>query len=178
MYILVNTDGSLRITQEDRIIQGSSIANKLYFLIPAEEANGINSVSVEYRVAGNPESYQRDFLVRLTEDRNGYCQYTLPADSTFTYQAGQIEVRLVLTKASLSPTGASSQQVAITDSIFVYISATSDWSAVIPDSALATLDQRIIKMDAQIQALDELTVRLLEQNAELQKKCEELKGEK
>ena len=173
MYtILVNNDDSIRVSLKERIIQGSKLVDNFCFLV-SPEYKGYDmrtfTVAVEYL---KPESKtsKMEFLKLSNELYNGYLKYELPIDSAFTNEAGDVKVRLVFTRVELDDRGKSIQAVRRTNEAIVYVSPSSDWSATIPDSALAAFDQRLIMMNAQIRALDELANRLLKQNEELEKK--------
>lgn len=173
MYtILVNNDDSIRITAKERIIQGSKLVDNLCFLV-SPEYKGYDmrtfTVAVEYL---RPESKtsKMEFLKLSDELYNGYLKYEFPVNSTFTNEAGDVTTRLIFTRVELDSQGESIQVVRRTSEINIYVSPSSDWSATIPDSTLAAFDQRLIMMNAQIRALDELANRLLKQNEELEKK--------
>ena len=157
--ILVNQDNTLTITQSERIMQRSKLVDTLWFLV-APEYNGYNmadfSVLLEYVL---PVSRQyRSEILTLSEDMyNGRLKYLLPLDTELTSEAGRIEVQLTFAMADLDISGNPIQRVRKTDSTLVDIIPIKAWSDIIPDSALSSIDQRLIKADAQIKALADLS---------------------
>lgn len=156
--ILVNDDNSMTTTQKRRIMQRSKLVDDMWFLVNPLY-NGIDlrdfTVIMEY-VLPISRRYCNEILVRSPEMYNGYLKYVLPFDTELTVEHGDIEVQLTFIKVDLDYEGNPSQIVRKTSPATVTIVPISAWSDIIPDSALTALDQRLIKTDAQIRALDEM----------------------
>lgn len=155
--ILINDDNSMTTTQKRRIVQRSKLIDNLWFLVKPEY-NGFSmaefTVLLEY-LAPVSKKYRTEFLNLSENDYNGYLKYTMPIDTMFTAESGRVEFQITFLNTEIDGEGNSYQRVRkITDGCLV-ISPVTAWSDIIPDSALTALDQRIIKMDAQINAINE-----------------------
>ena len=80
----------------------------------------------------------------------------LPVDTKLTKEWGNIELNLTFTMVDSDDNGNIVQRVRKTDNYLLGITQIPDWDSLIPDSALSALDQRILKQDAQIKALNDL----------------------
>lgn len=153
--ILVNDDNTLYASHKERIMQRSTMFDKLCFLA-APEYKGYDmsecTVSLEYVLPVSKE-YKNEILELSEEKHEEYLKYTLPFDTALTSEAGKIELQLTFVYADLLPDGTPVQRVRKTSTATVDIVPISAWSDLIPDSALNALDQRIIKTDAQIKIL-------------------------
>lgn len=156
--ILVNDDNTMIATQKRRIMQRSKLVDNMWFLANPVY-NGVEmkdfTVIMEY-ILPVSRRYCSEVLVLSNETHNDYLKYVLPFDTEFTSEAGDIELQLTFTKVSLDESGKSIQLVRKISGTTVPIIPICAWSDIIPDSALTALDQRIIKTDAQIKALDEM----------------------
>lgn len=163
MYtILLEDDNNLVVTNAQRIMQRSKLVDELCFLVKPEY-NGHKmadfTVSLEY-VLPISKTYRNEILVRSKETYKDYLQFTLPFDTCLTDEAGDIELTLTLLFVDLDANGDVIQRVRKTSSVLIKVLPTKSWSDFIPDSALSALDQRILKQDAQIKALSEISVNL------------------
>lgn len=166
--ILVNDDNSMTVTQKRRIMQRSKLVDNMWFLANPVYNNvemSAFSVLLEY-VLPVSRKYCSEILVLSDETYNGYLKYTLPFDTSLTSEAGDIELQLTFAKADIDADGRAIQLVRKVSSAKVTITPISAWSDIIPDSALSAIDQRLIKADAQIKALDEITSVISESKAD------------
>lgn len=159
MYtILVNDDNTLVATEKQRIIQRSKLTDDFCFLAPAvyNGKNMENCIALLEYLTPVGREYKTEILAKDEELHNGYVQYYLPIDTNFTKEAGSLELQLSFIMAEITPEGAEQQVVRKTAPTYkVEIIPISAWSDIIPDSALSPIDQRLIKLDAQIKALNE-----------------------
>ena len=159
MYvILVNKDNSLIVTQKERIMQRSKLVDTLWFLVPPDynEHNMANfTVLLEY-VLPISKKYRNEILSIANETYKGYLIYKLPVDTMLTDEHGDIELQLSFISVELDVSGTPVQRVRKTSPTSITIIPISAWSDIIPDSALSAIDQRIIKTDAQIKALNDM----------------------
>lgn len=157
--ILVNDDNSLYGSKKERIMQRSKCVDVLTFVAP-QTYKGVDmtnaSVALEYILPVSRE-YKTEYLV-LSDERYNDCflQYNLPFDTKLTKEAGEIELQLTFAYVDLDSNGNGIQKVRKTSPTTISIIPISAWSDVIPDEALSALDQRILKQDAQIRALNDL----------------------
>lgn len=166
--IMVNDDNSMTATQKKRIVQRSKLIDGLWFLVKPEY-NGYNmadfTVVLEY-LSPVSHKYRTEFLTRSEEDYNGYLKYNLPVNTTLTAEAGNVEILLTFLLVELDENGKGVQRTRKITGTNINIVPISAWSDIIPDCALSTLDQRIIKMDAQIKALNETSAVMADSKAD------------
>lgn len=156
--ILINDDNTMMATQKQRIIQHSKLVDTFRFLVPITY-NGINmadcTVLLEYLKPVSKE-YKTEILTKSDELYKEHLQYMLPVDTEFTREAGKLELQLTFLKADMSTEGVVTQIVRKTAPVHtIDIIPISAWSDVIPDSALTSLDQRLMKIDAQLRAMED-----------------------
>lgn len=159
MYvILVNPDDTLYGSKKCRIVQRQKLVNTLVFVVDPIY-NGIDmtsaTVMLEYVLPVSRE--YKTAILNLSNERYNDCflQYKLPFDIDLTSQAGNLELQLTFAYVEMTPNGVGIQRVRKTTSTYIEIVPISAWSDIVPDSALSSLDQRLIKMDAQMRALDD-----------------------
>lgn len=159
MYtIIVGDDNSLYGSQKTRIMQREKLVNKLWFLVK-QYYNGYDmsqcTVTMRYLLPIS-KSFKTETL-KLSNERykDEYLKYVLPIDTCLTKEFGEIELNLTFTMLDVDDDGKIVQRVRKTDNHLLKITPVPDWDSVVPDSALSALDERIIKLDAQMKALDE-----------------------
>lgn len=159
MYtIIVENDNSLYGSCKTRIMQREKLVNKLWFLVP-QYYNGFDmskcTVVMRYLLPISKEF--KTEILELSNERykEDYLKYVLPVDTCLTKEFGDIELNLTFTMLDVDDNGKIIQRVRKTDNHLLKITQLPDWDSVVPDSALSALDERIIKLDAQMKALDE-----------------------
>lgn len=160
MYvILVNDDNSLYGSKKQRIMQRSRDIDTLTFVVN-RLYNGIDmtsaTVMLEYLLPVS-KRYKTEIL-SLSDERYEDCflQYKLPIDTEITAEAGVVELQLTFAYADLDENGNSIQRVRKTSTTTINIIPISAWSDIIPDEALSAIDERLIKLDAQMRGMAEL----------------------
>ena len=160
MYvILINDDDSLYGSKKERIMEKSKCVDDLIFVVNPIYRNAHDmtnaTVMLEY-LRPISRKYETELLVLSDERYNGFLQYKLPLDTNFTSEHGSLELQLTFVYTDLDANGNGIQRVRKTSPTTIEIVPISAWANIIPDSALSALDQRILKMDAQIRAIDEM----------------------
>ena len=158
MYtILVCNDNSLYGSCKSKIMQKEKLVNKLCFLVPPHY-NGYDmsqfTVTMRYLLPISRE-FVTETLVLSDEKYKKHLKYVLPIDTNLTKEYGDIELNLTFTMVEGEGKDAV-QHVRKTDNYLLNIAQIPDWDAFVPDAALSAIDQRILKQDAQIQALNNL----------------------
>lgn len=170
MYvILVNDDNSLSAPKKERIVQRSKLVDKFWILVKPkyEEYDMTNSTVVLEYLKPTSKKYKSEILVLSEEMYEDHLKYVLPVDTEFTDEAGSLQMQLSFIYVDIDADGKPIQRVRkIAPAIKVEIVPISAWSDIIPDSALSALDQRIIKVDAQIKALDDMNTMLNDKKAD------------
>lgn len=159
MYvILVENDNSLYGSCKNKIMQKEKLVNKLWFLVPPHY-NGYDmsqfTVTMRYVLPISKE-FITETLVLANDKYEEYLKYILPVDTNLSKEWGDVELNLTFTMVDTDDNGNMVQRVRKTDNYLLNITQIPNWDALIPDSSLAALDQRILKQDAQIKALNEL----------------------
>lgn len=156
--IIVCDDGSLYGSRKRKIMQREKLFNKLWILVPPFY-NGYDmsqcTVTMRYLLPISRE-FKTETLVLSEEKYEEYLKYVLPVDTCFTKEWGDIELNLTFTMLDVDADGNIVQRVRKTENHILTITRLPDWDSVVPDSALSALDQRILKQDAQIKALESL----------------------
>lgn len=157
MYvIIVENDNSLYGSYKEKIIQREKLFNKLCFLVP-QHYNGHDmsrcTVTMRYLLPISKE-FKTETLI-LSDERYKEClKYVLPVDTNLTKEYGDVELNLTFTMLDVDGDGNIVQRVRKTENGILHITKIPDWDSMIPDSCLAALDERILKQDAQIKALE------------------------
>lgn len=156
--ILINDDNTMTTTNRKRIVQRSKLIDDLWFLV-SPEYNGYNmsdfTVVLEY-LQPVSKKYRTEFLNLSNEKHNEYLKYTLPVDTNITAEAGDVEFQISFVTTELDEIGRGTQRVRKIVGTSIHITPITAWSDIIPDCALGALDQRIIKLDAQMKAISEI----------------------
>lgn len=159
MYvILVENDNSLYGSKKTKIMQKEKLVNKLCFLVPPHY-NGYDMSQFELTmryVLPISKEFVTETLVLSNERYEEYLKYVLPVDTNLTKEWGDIELNLTFTMVDADDNGNMIQRVRKTDNYCLTIAQIPNWDALIPDSSLAAIDQRIIKTQAQIKELEQL----------------------
>lgn len=171
MYvILVNDDDTLYGSHKERIMQRSKCVDTLVFIVNPIYRNTHDmtnaTVMLEY-VRPVSRKYETEIL-KLSNERygDGFLQYKLPLDTNLTAESGKLELQLTFVYADLDASGNSIQRVRKTSTTIVEIVPISAWSDIIPDAALSSLDQRLLVMNAQIKAMDEMNQVIIDNKAD------------
>lgn len=169
MYvILVNDDNTMYATQRERIMQRSKLVDNLRFIVN-QDYKGYDmsycTVLMEYLLPVSKE-YHSEILTLSDERYNDYLQYVVPFDTNLTAEAGKVEIQLTFIYSDLDESGNSIQRVRKISATSIEIIPISAWSDIIPDSALTALDQRIIKLDAQIKELNDTSAAIYDSKAD------------
>lgn len=159
MYvILVEQNDELYGSKKERIMQRSKCVDNLIFVVDPIYRNTYDmtnaTVMLEY-LRPISRKYETEILVLCDERYNGFLQYKLPFDTNLTAEHGSLELQLTFVYTDLDVNGNGIQRVRKTSPTTIEIIPISAWSDIIPDSALGGLDQRLIKLDAQMRGLND-----------------------
>ena len=160
MYtIIVNNDNVLDKTNVERVMCKSKLVNHMHFLVPLMydqiSMDGFTAV-LEYRLPVSKAYHTEILVVQPAIYKDDYLEYRLPFDTNLTAEAGEIELQLTFTKATLNDDGTTTQYVRKTLPTQIMITPIASWADMIPDAALTALDQRIIALDLAQEQLAQL----------------------
>lgn len=169
MYtIVICDDNSLMTTKCERIMQRSKLVDNLQFL-SHQYYNDLDmsdcTVQLEY-ILPCSKKYRTEILKLSDEMYKEHLQYLLPFDTKLTSEAGEVEVQLTFVKTDLDASGKGVQYVRKTSTTKINIVPISAWSDIVPDEALSAIDERLIKLDAQMRALDEMNQVIIDEKAD------------
>lgn len=156
--IIVCDDNSLYGSCKEKIMQKEKLFNKLWILVPPHY-NGYDmsqcTVTMRYTLPIS-KKMKTETLVLSDEKYEEHLKYILPIDTCLTKEWGEVELNLTFTMLDTDDDGNIIQRVRKTDNHILTITKLPDWDSFVPDDALAAIDQKILKTDAQIKALAEL----------------------
>lgn len=169
MYtILLTNDNEFVTTVKERIMQRSKLVDHFQILVEQDykgHSMADFSVMLEYLTPVGRE-YKSEILVLSDEMYQDKLVYTLPFDTCLTREAGEIEIQLTFVKTELDENGFSKQLVRKTSPATITIVPISAWSDIIADSALTAIDQRLIQVDAMINAMNDMSQALYDTKAD------------
>lgn len=170
MYVvLTNDDNTLSAPKKQRIVQRSKLVDDFCFLVkPMYNGHDMTGATVLLEYLKPVSKKYRTEILRLSDEGyEDHLKYLLPVDTEITDEAGSLELQLSYIYVDMDVDGNVVQKVRKTaPALKINIVPISAWSDIIPDSALSSLDQRIIKMDAQIKAIDDMNAVLNDTKAD------------
>ena len=159
MYTILITDTNELVTsQRERIMQRSKLVDTLHFLTDqmykGKDMTGF-TVNMEYI---RPISKERESeILTLSEELyKDKLEYKLPIDTKLTKEAGDVEIQITFLATEMDADGNVSQYVRKTSPCTLTIIPIAEWSNVIADSALASVDQRLIQTSLMIHELEDM----------------------
>lgn len=159
---LLNDDNSLTASHKEVIMQRSKLVDDVWFLVnPKYKLNDMSlfSVTLEY-VLPISKKYN---AIELVKDEMGYeefLKYVVPLDTNLSSEFGDIELQLTFAFVGLDADGNAVQKVRKTKTAKLHITPIAAWSDIVPDDTLTSIDQRILKLDAQIKHLNDVGITL------------------
>lgn len=159
MYtILVQDDNELIPTVRERIMQRSNLVDTFQFLVNPLYNNldmTQYTVLLEY-ITPVTKTYRTEILELQEELYKEKLQYLLPSTTKITEEPGEVELQLTFTNADLDENGSPLSYVRKTNTLKIKVLSIADWSQYIPDEALNSIDQKILSLDARVNALNEI----------------------
>lgn len=152
---LLEKDNSLVASRREVIMQRSKLVDEIHFLVNPqykEENMSLFNVMMEFVLPVSREYHTLE-LAQDPEGYNGYLKFVVPFDCNLSSEAGDVQLQLTFTFVGLDADGNAIQKVRKTKVGTLHVTPISNWSSFVPDSALASLDQRILKTQAMINEL-------------------------
>lgn len=163
MYtILISENNELVTTVRERIMQRSKLVDNLHFLMsPTYKGYDMTKfTAVMEFITPVSREFKTEILTRSPSLYKDMIEYKMALDTVITKEAGPVEITLTFTYAEMDANGQVIQRVRKTSATTLDIIPIPTWCNVVPDDALAALDQRLIAMDARINALNDLSAEL------------------
>lgn len=156
--ILIQNDNVALITEKQRLMHRSKCVDTLRFLVEPEykgyDMSGF-TMMMQF-MTPSTHKHKSEILELSAETYKNYLQYTLPVDTDLTSEAGEIEIQLTFSFADLDEAGNAIQRVRKISPFTIEILPISVWADIIPDEALNAIDQRLIMVNAQIKAMEDM----------------------
>ena len=154
MYtFLLNKDKSLLATERIKIYQREKLVDKVQFILPQsyEEIDLTNkNVSIILKYVDQEGNAQSEFLVKDDElYKDNYVRCELPIDTNITKFAGNITLHLTIIYLDVEN---QINKVMHSSETILTISPLKDMYVNINDKSLEILDQKIIELQASIEA--------------------------
>ena len=158
MYtFLINEDNTLTASVVERVMQRSKLVDNLHFLADTTY-KGIDmsnyTVMLEY-VLPVSKNYKTEILQKSAELYKNKLEQILPFDTELTSEVGDIEIQLTFANTEMDSEGRITQYVRKVGPGVIHVVSINNWSDMIPDSALSSLDQRLLMMISQTKALND-----------------------
>lgn len=158
MYtLLVNDNNEIITTVRERIMQRSKLVDNLHILVDPmyKGLSMLDCTAMLEYITPVSREYRTEILVKSDELYKEKIEMKLPFDTCLTKEAGKVELQLTFVKLDMDADGNVVQRVRKTSPTTINIVPIAAWSNIIPDSALSTLDQRLIMTEAMINAANE-----------------------
>lgn len=155
MYtFLINEDNTVYASVTERIMERSKLVDKIHFLadVKYKDIDMSDFTLVISYVLPISKRYKTEVLSKSEELYKGKLEYVFPVDTNITSEAGDIEFFLTFTNVEMTTDGETVQMVRKAGPGEIKIVPIGNWD-IVPDSALAAIDQRILALDAMAKAL-------------------------
>ena len=169
MYtFLINENNTLTCSVQDAIMERSKMVDKLHFLADPTY-KGIDmtdyTVNLEY-VLPISKRYKTEILTKSDELYKNKLEYILPFDTDLTSEPGDIQIQLTFLTVTMDSDGTTVQHVRKVGPGVIHIVPIQNWSDLIPDAALSSVDQRLIAAEAMLKALSDRNAAIFDSKAD------------
>lgn len=169
MYtFLINEDNTLTCSIQDAIMERSKMVDKLHFLAdPTYKGVDMTdcTVNLEY-VLPISKRYKTEILTKSDELYKNKLEYILPFDTDLTSEPGDIQMQLTFLAVTMDSDGTTVQHVRKVGPGVIHIVPIQNWSDLIPDAALSSVDQRLLAAEAMLKALSDRNAAIFDSKAD------------
>lgn len=169
MYtFLINENNTLTCSVQDAIMERSKMVNKLHFLAdPTYKGVDMTdyTVNLEY-VLPISKRYKTEILTKSDELYKNKLEYILPFDTDLTSEPGDIQIQLTFLAVTMDSDGTTVQHVRKVGPGVIHIVPIQNWSDLIPDAALSSVDQRLLAAEAMLKALSDRNAAIFDSKAD------------
>ncbi len=158
MYtFLMNTDKSLVATERINIYQREKLADKMQFIFPKTYEDidlTSDNTSIILKYADQERVAQSEYLVKDSElYKDNYVRCELPIDTDITRLAGNLTLHVTVIQIDADT---KETKVLHTSEIVLTVLPLKDMYVNVTDKSLEILDQKIIELQARIEAANAL----------------------
>lgn len=169
MYtFLINENNTLTCSVQDAIMERSKMVDKLHFLAdPTYKGVDMTdyTVNLEY-VLPISKRYKTEILTKSDELYKNKLEYILPFDTDLTSEPGDIQMQLTFLAVTMDSDGTTVQHVRKVGPGVIHIVPIQNWSDLIPDAALSSVDQRLLAAEAMLKALSDRNAAIFDSKAD------------
>lgn len=169
MYtFLINENNTLTCSVQDAIMERSKMVDKLHFLAdPTYKGVDMTdyTVNLEY-VLPISKRYKTEILTKSDELYKNKLEYILPFDTDLTSEPGDIQIQLTFLAVTMDLDGTTVQHVRKVGPGVIHIVPIQNWSDLIPDAALSSVDQRLLAAEAMLKALSDRNAAIFDSKAD------------
>jgi hypothetical protein len=169
MYtFLINENNTLTCSVQDAIMERSKMVDKLHFLAdPTYKGVDMTdyTVNLEY-VLPISKRYKTEILTKSDELYKNKLEYILPFDTDLTSEPGDIQIQLTFLTVTMDSDGTTVQHVRKVGPGVIHIVPIQNWSDLIPDAALSSVDQRLLAAEAMLKALSDRNAAIFDSKAD------------
>ena len=169
MYtFLINENNTLTCSVQDAIMERSKMVDKLHFLAdPTYKGVDMTdyTVNLEY-VLPISKRYKTEILTKSDELYKNKLEYILPFDTDLTSEPGDIQIQITFLAVTMDPDGTTVQHVRKVGPGVIHVIPISNWSDLIPDAALSSVDQRLLAAEAMLKALSDRNAAIFDSKAD------------
>lgn len=169
MYtFLINENNTLTCSVQDAIMERSKMVDKLHFLAdPTYKGVDMTdyTVNLEY-VLPISKRYKTEILTKSDELYKNKLEYILPFDTDLTSEPGDIQIQLTFLAVTMDSDDTTVQHVRKVGPGVIHIVPIQNWSDLIPDAALSSVDQRLLAAEAMLKALSDRNAAIFDSKAD------------
>lgn len=123
------------------------------------------TVNLEY-VLPISKRYKTEILTKSDELYKNKLEYILPFDTDLTSEPGDIQIQLTFLTVTMDSDGTTVQHVRKVGPGVIHIVPIQNWSDLIPDAALSSVDQRLLAAEAMLKALSDRNAAIFDSKAD------------
>lgn len=169
MYtFLINENNTLTCSVQAAIMERSKMVDKLHFLAdPTYKGVDMTdyTVNLEY-ILPISKRYKTEILTKSDELYKNKLEYILPFDTDLTSEPGDIQIQLTFLTVTMDSDGTTVQHVRKVGPGVIHIVPIQNWSDLIPDAALSSVDQRLLAAEAMLKALSDRNAAIFDSKAD------------
>ena len=152
--IIMNNDKSLTATVVTTLYQREKLADKIQILIPPNYGElDLSEFTATLKYVDQANVPHVEVLEKDEELYKEHIRYVFPVNTELTQYAGDITIRITLTKANMET---KNIYVLHTGEHVIKISPLKDYYSFVPDKSLEFVDQMVLELKNKIEAMDKI----------------------